>query len=139
MNLFLSYAYTDRNPEEATREATLIVETLKSLGHTVYCDRFDPVLATAQQTGDVKTIFDHLLPKIPAMDRLIVIVSSPQRSVGQLIEVGAALAQHVVVDLYESASAAGTSYLPQLASSHHVWQDYEDLSDQLSRDFSGNI
>lgn len=136
MQLFLSYAYTDRDPTEATREATLIVETLHSLGHTVYCDRFDSQLTTAQQTGDVKTIFEHLLPKIPTMDRLIVIVSSPHRSVGQLIEVGAALAGQVTVDLYESESATGTSYLAKLTNTHHTWHDYDDLITQLQHDFA---
>lgn len=135
MKLFLSYAYTDRDPAEATREATLIVETLQSLGHTVYCDRFDPELKQAQDRGDVKAIFDHLLPKIPTVDRLVVVVSSPARSVGQLIEVGAALSHGITVDLYEHTSAAGTNYLPQLTNSHHAWQNYDELIDTISRSF----
>lgn len=135
MQLFLSYAYTDRNPDEATREATLIVETLQSLGHIVYCDRFDPTLLTAQQSGDVKIIFDHLLPKIPTMDRLIVIISSSHRSIGQLIEVGAALSHGIIVDLYEAQQAEGSSYLGKLASTHHIWSDYDDLVAQLIADY----
>jgi nucleoside 2-deoxyribosyltransferase len=131
MKIFCSYAYTGEDSGQVTERMRLVVDVLNQAGHVPYCDRFDPTLANAQTQNDVKTIFDKDFKRIAEADVVIVIITSPRRSVGQMIEVGAALSQKKTVYLFEHASAKDSTYLPKLVDKYFSWESNDDLEEAL--------
>ena len=127
MKIFCSYAYTDEDPAQVTERMLLIVNTLTEAGHTPYCDRFDPAMAAAQAQDDVKAIFNEDFKRVAEADLIVVIITSARRSVGQIMEIGAALSQKKPLYLYEHTSAKDSTYLPDLATKYFQWGSNDDL------------
>lgn len=132
MKIFCSYAFTGLDPDQVVRHMRLVVDTLSAQGHTAYCHRFDPAYDDIQQQNDIKAIFQKALAELAECDAVVAIIMSPHRSVGQLIEIGAALAQDKPVYLFEHESAAGSTYLPQLLTKHFRWNTNDELVAALS-------
>jgi nucleoside 2-deoxyribosyltransferase len=131
MKLFCAYAFTGENLEIVTQRMQIVVDTLNAAGHEAYCNRFDTVVDALQEQGNVKAIFNDAFNHIEASDALVAIVSSPTRSIGQIMEIGTALSHHKPVYLFEHTSAVGSSYLAQLADRHYTWNNLEDLRQML--------
>lgn len=132
MKIFCSYAYTDEDPDEVAKRMQLVVDTLAKAGHTPYCDRFDPTLADAQAQDDVKAIFNEDLRRVSEADTVVVIITSPRRSVGQIMEIGTALSHKKPLYLFEHISAKESTYLPQLADKYFQWEHNDDLQQALA-------
>lgn len=133
MKLFCSYAYTGEDVDVITNRMQMVVDTLKQNGHEVYCPLFDELVAPLQEANDVKSIFKHAFEGIHRQEGMVVIISSERRSEGQLMEIGAALAQNKPVYLMQHDSAVTTSYLPKLVSETYVWETNDDLKKQLAK------
>lgn len=124
MKILCSYAFTGE--DEITLVARLhnVVNTLQQCGHHVYCFQFE-------KRGDTEPTPDEALrlaiDELQSCDAIFVIKSSERRSEGQLIEVGAALAQGKRIFVAQHRSAVGTTYLPTLADASFVWDDEESL------------
>ena len=132
MNIFCSYAFTGEEESEVTKRMEVTVKALTEAGHRAYCPLFDPEKKNIQGEP-IKGIFDYVLPRIAESDALLVVVPSPRRSEGQLIEVGAALMQKLPVYLFQHSSAAAVpSHLPKLATKTYVWDNLDDLALKLS-------
>ncbi len=131
MKLFCAYAFTGEDLEIVTQRMKIVVDTLSSNGHDAYCNRFDAVIDKLQEQNDVKGIFKEAFNNIEKSEALVAIVSSPNKSIGQIMEIGVALSQEKPVFLFEHESASGSSYLPQLVTRHFTWENLEDLKHKL--------
>lgn len=133
MKLFCAYAFTGEDIGQLTARMQMVVDILNDNGHEAYCNRFDTAVEKLQLANDVKGIFKEAFKNISSSDALVAIVASPNRSVGQIMEIGVALSQHKPVYLFEHTSAAESSYLPKLVDKHFVWESVIDLQSALQQ------
>jgi nucleoside 2-deoxyribosyltransferase len=131
MKLFCAYAFTGEDLDVLTNRMRLFVDTLNSNGHQAYCNRFDKVVDELQGKDDIKGIFKEAFKNIEQSEALVAIVTSPSRSIGQIMEIGIAMSQGKPVYLFEHKSAEGSSYLPKLTDAHFVWETSEELKEAL--------
>lgn len=132
MKVFCSYAFTGEDEAVVTDRLRMVVDTLRSAGHEVYCNLFDKHTATLLDKNDVKAIlldaFDHLA----VCDAVVAIVTSPRRSIGQSMEIGVALNDRKPIYLFEHVSAKDSTYLERIANAHYSWDTEEQLMVGLS-------
>lgn len=131
MKLFCAYAFTGEKLDVVTDRMKVVVDTLNASGHEAYCNRFDEVVGKLQEQDDIRGIFQEAFKNIEKNDALVAIVTSPSRSIGQIMEIGIAISQGKPVYLFEHNSAAGSSYLPRLVDKHVTWETIEDLKQSL--------
>lgn len=113
MKLFCAYAFTGEDVNALTKRMRLVVDTLNSNGHKAYCNRFDEVVDELQANDDIKGIFNEAFKNIEKNEALVAIVTSPSRSIGQIMEIGIALSQ--------KKRFTYTNINPPRA--HHIYQD----------------
>lgn len=131
MKLFCAYAFTGEDIKVLTDRMRKVVDTLNSGGHEAYCNRFDEVVDKLQEQDDIKGIFKEAFKNIEASEAIVAIVTTPSRSIGQIMEIGVAMSQGKPVYLFEHNSAKGSSYLPRLVDEHFSWTTEEDLISAL--------
>lgn len=133
MKLFCAYAFTGEDLETVTKRMRLVVDTLNQSGHEAYCNRFDSAIDELQANGDTKGIFQEAFKNIESSEALVAVVTSPNKSIGQIMEIGIALSQGKPVFLFEHISAAGSSYLPKLVDKNFEWETEDDLKQALKK------
>ncbi len=133
MKLFCAYAFTGEDAAVVTNRMRAVVDTLNKNGHDAYCNRFDKIAAALQAKDDIKGIFREAFKNIEKSDALVAIVTSPSRSIGQIMEIGIAMSQGKPVYLFEHSSAVGSSYLPRLVDKHFTWTTPEELQASLAK------
>ncbi len=133
MKIFCAYAFTGEELGVVTDRMKRVVDTLNSNGHQAYCNRFDEAVDKLQSQNDIKGIFKEAFKQIEKSEAVVAIVSSPARSIGQIMEMGIAMSQGKPVYLFEHASAAGSSYLPRLTDKHFTWESIEELVEALKK------
>jgi len=133
MKIFCAYAFTGEPLDVVTSRMKLVVDTLSAGGHEAYCNRFDPVVDALQEKDDTPGIFRAAFGNIEQSEAMVAIVTSPSRSVGQIMEIGAAMSQGKPIYLIEHVSAAGSTYLPKLVQAHYSWETEQDLVDALTK------
>ncbi|MGB2787449.1 MAG: hypothetical protein WBB94_03650 [Candidatus Saccharimonadaceae bacterium] len=131
MKLFCAYAFTGHDVDVVTKLMQLVVDTLSTEGHGVYCERFDSIATDMGDRGDMKALFTRVFDFIAKTDAVVVVVASPSRSVGQLMEIGVALSLKKPIYLFEHVSAKDSSYLSSLADKSFVWSSDKELTSQL--------
>jgi len=131
MNIFCAYAFTGEDLDVVTKRMRLVVDTLDDSNHEAYCNLDDEIVDAIKEKDDIKAIFNRAFEVLETKDALVAIVSSSNRSVGQMMEIGAAYSQGKPIYLFEHTSAAGTTYLPRLSTESYVWESLEDLKDKL--------
>lgn len=112
MRIFCSFAYTGEDQAAVEERMGCIVAELEAHGHEVYCNIFDDGIVGFTEP---KEFLNRALSVLPEYDIVFVIMTSPRRSEGLLIEVGAALALGKRLIVAEHESVAGGSYVPTLA------------------------
>lgn len=133
MKLFCAYAFNGEDIDETIARMKMVVDTLNSMGHVAYCNRFDEVVSKLQDKDDIKGIFKEAFKNVTESEALVAIITSPSRSIGQIMEIGVALSQNKPVHLFEHISAKNSSYLPQLVDSHISWESLADLQEKLKQ------
>lgn len=133
MKIFCAYAFTGEDLEVVTARMRMVVDTLDSAGHEAYCNRFDPAVDELQEADDIQGIFKRAFQKVGESEALVAIVSSTNKSIGQIMEIGLALSQGKPVYLFENRAAKGSSYLPRLVSQTFEWDNLEDLERELKK------
>ncbi len=133
MKLFCAYAFTGEDVDVLTKRMRLVVDTLNENGHDAYCNRFDEIVDELQAKDDIKGIFSEAFKNIAKTEALVAIITSPSRSVGQIMEIGIALSQGKPVYLFEHQSAKDSSYLPRLADKYFQWENEQELKSGLAR------
>lgn len=127
MKIFCAYAFTGEDLDVVTNRMRLVVDTLSTQGHEAYCNRFDPIVTEIQNRDDIGAIFKRAFDVLEQHEVVVAIITSPQRSVGQLMEIGVALSQGKPLYLFEHTSASDSTYLPRLATKHYQWTTEADL------------
>ena len=131
MNIFCSYAFTGEDTETINKRMHLVVGALTAQGHNTYCNLFDPVITQLYANDDIKGILEDDFRRVLESDCIVAIITSPRRSVGQLMEIGLALGQKKSVHLFEHTSAKGSTYLPRLVDTYVTWDSEDDLKAAL--------
>lgn len=131
MKLFCSYAFTGEDVAAVEKRMRIVVDVLNQTGHDTYCPLFDPYKMELQEKHAIKEIFEYAFKNIATCDAMVAIVTSRKRSEGQLIEIGAILAQHKPLYLFIHESALLASHLPILATKVQSWQTEEELTVSL--------
>lgn len=133
MKIFCAYAYTGEDIEEVRKRMRLVVDTLNANGYEAYCNIFDEAVDALQAEDDIKGIFQEAFKNVERNEAMAAIVASPNKSIGQIMEIGIALSQGKPVFLFEHASAKGSSYLPRLVDKHFQWESLDDLAAALAK------
>lgn len=132
MKIFCAYAFTGENLNEVKKRMRLVVDTLNLQGHEAYCNLDDEIVDAIKERNDIPAIFDRAFEILEQNEVLVAIVTSPNKSTGQLMEIGAAYSQNKPIYLFEHESAAGTTYLSKLATKSYVWSDLDSLKKALA-------
>ena len=124
--VFLSFAFTDHDPDIVVARMRKIVDVLAARDITAYCNEFDKRVKDFTQPGQY---IKSALPEIAKNDVYLAIVTSDHRSIGQLMEFGVAKYLQKPVFLLQHSSAVGTTYLDDklLSDSVHVWSTDDEL------------
>jgi hypothetical protein len=93
MKLFCAYAFTGEDVAVLTKRMRIVVDILNKNGHNAYCNRFDEIVDELQAKDDIKGIFNEAFKNIEKSEALVAIVTSPSRSIGQIMEIGIAVSQ----------------------------------------------
>lgn len=109
----------------------LVVDALTASGHQAYCDRFDEVVNRLQAQDNLKEALLAAIKNIEKSEALVAIITSPSRSIGQIMEIGIAVSQRKPIYLFEHTSAKGSSYLPRLVDKYFTWETLDDLQRSL--------
>ena len=133
MKVYCAYAFTGEDLELTILRMKIVVDALNENGHEAYCNRFDPVIADMQKNNDTRAIFARAFEVISECDALVALVASSAKSIGQIMEIGAAMSQGKPVYLFEHATAVGSTYLPKLATATYLWADHDELVSQLKK------
>lgn len=133
MKLFCSFAFTGEDEVAVRARMRVVVDALTSASHEVYCNLFDSAVDELIKSDDYRGIFTSAFEHLHQCDAVVAIVASPNRSVGQLMELGVALDAGKPIYLFAHTSANSSSYLPQLATSHTAWQTGGDLRRALAQ------
>lgn len=111
----------------------LVVDSLNNSGHSAYCNRFDPIVDEIQKKDDISGIFQRAFEVLSEHEAVVAIITSPNKSIGQIMEIGVALSQGKPVYLFEHSSAKGTNYLPRLASKTFEWSNEKELAEAMQQ------
>ncbi len=133
MKIFCAYAFTGESLDIVTTRMRLVVDALQLSGHQAYCNLFDAAIDALQEKDDTVGIFKAAFSNIEQSEAMVAIVTSPSRSIGQIMEIGVAMSRGKPVYLLEHVSAAGSSYLPKLVQGHYGWETEYDLVQALSK------
>jgi nucleoside 2-deoxyribosyltransferase len=125
---FVAYRFTGENPKELKKSLSAIVEALGKVDIEAYCNIFDQHEYDVQSLKP-KQIMEKAFAKIDESDGLFVLITSENKSEGQLIEVGYALAKgkNIVAAVHEGVA----TYVPDMANLAIKWNEPEDLRTKL--------
>lgn len=130
MRIFLSHAYTNEDHAIVRTRMKKIVDLFAKQGVEAYCDLFDPrcdILTTPKQ------FIESAIEEIRQSDKVLVLMTSPHRSEGMLIEVGAALTLKKPIVLMQQVRSVESTYLDELVQQTLIWNDEEALFKQLEK------
>ncbi len=133
MKIFCAYAATGEDLPLVTARMRRVVDALNEQGHEAYCNRFDPIVDELQAKDDIEGIFKRAFEVMGQKEAVVAIVTSPSRSIGQIMELGVALSRNLPFYLFEHSSAVGTTYLPRLAVKSFAWDSEEELVERLKQ------
>ena len=115
--IFCSYAFTGEDKLKVEARMRRVVDLLEGCGHEVYCNLFD---GATESYGSPRQFLRRAIDQMNECDKILVIQTSPRRSEGMLIEIGAAIARNKSILLAQHQSAAGKSYLPETTDRKRV-------------------
>lgn len=133
MKIFCAYAFTGEDINVVTSRMRMVVDSLNENGHEAYCNRFDKVVDKLQADDDIKGIFKEAFKNIATNEVVVAVITSPKKSVGQIMEIGIALSLGKPVYLFEHTSSAGSSYIPRLVDRYFEWETEADLKKLLRK------
>ena len=137
MKVFVSYAFTGEDEAVLIAHLRCIKNVLDTLHIDSYINMFSPGysdLVERNATGG--EYMRSALPNLQTSDVVLVLNTSPRRSEGMLMEVGAALAWGKKIILAQHASSVGETYLPMLVDKAFVWRSDEELLQEVEQLFS---
>lgn len=131
MKIFCSYAFTGEDLTVVTSRMKRVVSTLNSRRHEAYCNLFDPIVDEMQKRDDIRAIFARAFEEIGRNEAIVAVITSPTKSVGQIMEFGVALSHGKPIYLLEHSSVKDSTYLPRLATKTYKWTTEAELLNTL--------
>lgn len=124
MKVFCSYAYTGEDEAAVASRMRRVVDTLVAQKLGAYCIEFD---AGAKHFIEPHQYVERALHQMRQCDVVYVVMTSPRRSEGMLMEIGAAieLKKPIVLALHESAE--GKTYVSEFADVIKTWKTESEL------------
>ncbi len=137
MKVFVNYAFTGEDETTLAARLRSVKDVLDKLHIDSYINMFSPDYSDlVEQNAPSGEYIRSALPNLQASDMVLVLNTSPRRSEGMLMEVGAALAWGKKIILAQHVSSTGKTYLPTLADETLVWRSDEELLQEIERLFS---
>ncbi len=133
MKGFLSYKFSGENREDVEALLLPVREVLHRGGHDVYVILYDDELRTEEnlKTFGPKEFIHHAFKKLRHAEFVVVLLASPLKSEGMILEMGYAMALGIPVVLAQKEGVTDT-YLPSLATVTFGWTDHTDLIAKLA-------
>lgn len=129
-NIFLSYRFTGEDVTELTETLNKILETLRSVGHNVYCSIEDEKWFRENNRTN-KEILKHALEYLDKSDTILAFVKSDQKSEGMLLEIGYTMAKGKPFSLALKRDTK-TTFLSEFAKSLIIFDSIDDLCKKLT-------
>lgn len=125
---FIAYRHTGEDIQELEQRIRTVEMSLATHDIQAYATLFDQESFTKNHVSAGK-IMEEAFQKIAAMDGLFVLIMGNDKSEGQLIEVGYAIASKkpVVVAYQKEAN----TYVPELANIAIAFDDLADLANKI--------
>ncbi len=126
---FIAYRHSGEDEGLVRQRTSAVVEALREVGIEAYATLLDQ--GSFNRRGlSTKDIMRHAFANIDQMDGLFVIVASDDKSEGQLIELGYAIAKgkHIIVAHHQDAH----TYTHELADTEFSFTDLDDLRMKIS-------
>lgn len=125
---FVAYRFSGEPTEVLEERLKAVVDSLKKAGLEAYCNLFDNHIMDSK-TLSKSEIMQKAFGQIDVSDRLFVLIASDDKSEGQLIEVGYALAKKIPV--VTAVQADVKTHLTDLSDKVVIWNDLADLKNKL--------
>lgn len=126
MGYFIAYKHTGEDPKKLEALLTPLRDTLVAHGEEMYCTFFDDDSFRAKVMGPAE-IMHHAFRKIEALGTLLVVLDSPDRSEGMLMEVGYCIAKSIPIIVARRTGVENT-YVPDMAQSTFAYSSPQDLA-----------
>lgn len=125
---FVAYRFSGESLEVLQERLSLVVEALRVAGIDAYCNLFDQHDHDRENLTP-KQIIEKAFMQIDASDGLFVLIASNDKSEGQLIEIGYALAKDkpIIAAIQQNVVTTIDGYADQVIK----WQDLSHLDAKL--------
>ena len=125
MGFFVAYRHTGADPEYLNELLTTVRDAFSDGGHEIYCTFFDA--DNLKNKGYTPPqIMDHAFSRIEEIGELFVLIDGPDKSDGQLMEVGFCLAKSIPFIVAKRNSVTNT-YIDQMTDDSFGYDDLEGL------------
>lgn len=124
MRVFCSIAQTGENDEEVAQRMERVRHVFEVLGIPMYSILYDE---QRQDSMEPRELMRLALERLRQYDTLFVINTSPRRSEGMLMEIGAALERDMTLVYAQHVSSIDATYVPTLADRHFTWSNEDEL------------
>ncbi len=127
-NFFIAYKFSGEDMMTLSRRIRTVQEALATHGIKAYATLAEEERFKEKQLT-IKQIFDLAFQKINAADGLFVLQAGNERSEGQLVEIGYALAKNKPIIVARKLGVK--SYIHEFASHDILYTDLADLSRKI--------
>ncbi len=129
MKYFIAYRHTGEDPARLHELLVPVKKAFEDRGHEIYCTYFNDESFRAQQLGPHQ-IMQEAFRKIEDMGSLFVILNSPHKSEGMLMEIGYCLAKGIPITVAYRRSLTDT-YAPHMVPHTIPYDTVEELVGQI--------
>lgn len=129
MKSFIAYRFTGENPDELMPFLSAVRSALAQRDVDAYCSIFEEEQFLEDGLTALQ-IYQHAFQKLDTIDFLFVVITSPQRSEGMLMEVGYSFAKKIPLIVAHKRGVEGT-VIPELAHTGIVWDTLEELIEKI--------
>ena len=127
-NFFIAYRHSGEDILELEKRIRAVEVALAAKKIKAYATLFDEETFKKNHTTAAQ-IMEKAFQKIAAMDGLFVLITGNEKSEGQLMEVGYAIAikKPIIVAFHQDAK----TYVPELATHAVAYSDFGDLEKKI--------
>jgi nucleoside 2-deoxyribosyltransferase len=130
MGYFVAYRHTGADPEYLEELMPVVRDALQE-SDEVYCTYFDE--AHFKSSGlTPRQIMDHAFQKIEELGGLFVLIDGPDKSDGQIMEVGYCIAKAIPFIVAKRNSVTNT-YIDQMTDNSFGYDDIEGLKSGIKQ------
>jgi nucleoside 2-deoxyribosyltransferase len=129
MGYFVGYRFTGADPAYLDKLLPLVRDTFAEEGVETYCTYFDE-LSFQKENLNQRQIMEHAFIKINEAGGFFVLIDGPEKSEGQLIEVGYCFAKGIPIVVAKRRSVQNT-YVDKMANVSFEYDDLEGLAQKI--------